>query len=83
MKGSILFFVVFSLASARASLESTPFGFYEKLKNSANGQCSVDVNVMLDGVGNLNKWALESWFYLIYFLPSFSVNHIISNHTAC
>lgn len=72
MKGSILF-VLFSLASAAraAGLESIPFGFYEELKNSDHDQCSVDVNHMLDGAKNLEKWALESWFlfqyvYIIY-----------------
>ncbi|XP_026808950.1 nose resistant to fluoxetine protein 6-like [Rhopalosiphum maidis] len=53
--------VLFSLASAAwaAGLESIPFGFYEELKNSEHEKCSADVKNMLDGVKNLDKWALE------------------------
>jgi len=60
--------VIFSLASAAwaAGLESIPFGFYEELKNSEHQKCSVDVKNMLDGVKNLDKWALESWFLFQY-----------------
>jgi hypothetical protein len=83
MKGSLLFFIIFSSASARTSLESIPFGFYEKLKNSANRQCSIDVNILLDGMENLNKWALESLFYFKYLIRLFMVYHIISNFAAC
>jgi hypothetical protein len=60
--------VIFSLASAAwaAGLESIPFGFYEELKNSEHEKCNVDVKNMLDGVKNLDKWALESWFLFQY-----------------
>lgn len=63
MKGSILV-VIFSLASVRAFLETIPYGFYEELRSSALDQCSTDVNNMLDGVNNLDKWALESRFLI-------------------
>lgn len=60
MIGSTLV-IIFSLASVRAGIESVPFGFYEELKNSTHEQCRIDVNNMLDGAKNLDKWALESW----------------------
>lgn len=57
----LILLVLFSLASAAwaAGLESIPFGFYEELKNIEHNQCSKDVKNMLDGVKNLDKWALE------------------------
>lgn len=68
MKGSILV-VLFALASANAVLETIPYEFYDELKSSAkHEQCISDVNNMLDGAKNLDKWALESWFLTsIYF----------------
>lgn len=48
------------LACVQADFESIPFEFYEKLKDQANEQCSSDVKQILDGVKNLDRWALES-----------------------
>jgi len=64
----LMLLVLFSLASTAwaAGFESIPFEFYEELKNIEHDQCSKDVKTMLDGVKNLDKWALESWFLLQY-----------------
>ncbi|VVC32263.1 Nose resistant-to-fluoxetine protein, N-terminal,Acyltransferase 3 [Cinara cedri] len=61
MKGLTTFVVllVSLLACARAGFETFPYEFYEELKTQEHGQCSVDVNRMLDGVKNLDGWALE------------------------
>lgn len=73
--------IFFSLAYVRAGLESIPFGLYEELRNSTNEQCRIDVSNMLDGVKNLDKWALESWFsQYIYIYICFQSLTVLTKH---
>jgi len=53
-------------ATRTGGLESVPFRFYEQLADGpqTREQCRTDVNGMLDGAKNLDKWALESWWFL-------------------
>lgn len=65
---AIVLVALLSLASSgRAGFESIPFGLYEDLRNGSSEQCRIDVNKMLDGANNLDRWALESWFSVIFF----------------
>lgn len=74
MEGPILIVAVALLSAAgrgltamrTGGLESVPFRFYEQLADGpqTREQCRTDVNGMLDGAENLDKWALESWWFL-------------------
>lgn len=84
MKGSAVIIVLaalFLLAQAIAAqlgFESISFGFYEELTKNTRQQCKIDAKKTLDGIKNMEKWALEGKFLPFFFFHiKFKFNNIL------